>query len=201
MDDITVTNNNGTYVNSPTTGVGGAIDGDGNTAVQFDGVNDYATANRQISGNLSIEFWFKSTQNYSNDMGWPHCTQWWQGAGLVDADAPGVANDFGIALCAGKVVAGTGNPDLSVASAATYNDGAWHHVVFTRTQSSGAFVLYVDGSSAGTATGNTNALTASTTVYVGRTGSNYFAGTLDELAVYTTVLPAATVAAHYNSGL
>ena len=39
--------------------------GDSNTAVQFNGTNQYGTATRQISGDFSIEFWFKSTQNYS----------------------------------------------------------------------------------------------------------------------------------------
>jgi hypothetical protein len=204
MDDISPTNNNGTYVNAPTTGVAGAIAGDANTAVQFDGVSDYATAARQISTNFSMEFWFKSTQTYSGpDFGQPHCSQWWQGAGMVDADTGGAANDFGVALCDGKVVAGTGTPELSVASSGTYNNGAWHHVVFTRTQSTGAMILYVDGVSVGTTSGTTAALTSTVNINLGRRadGQQYFAGTLDEVAVYTTVLSPATIAAHYNSGL
>ena len=204
MDDITATNNNGAYVNAPTVGVAGAIAGDANTAVLFDGVNDYATAARQISGNFSIEFWFKSTQDYSGgDFGQPHCSQWWQGAGLVDADTSGAANDFGVSLCSGKVVAGAGTPEVSLASSGTYNNGAWHHVVFTRTQATGVMVLYIDGASVGTVTGTTVALTSTPTLNIGRRadGVQYFAGTLDEVAVYNQVLPAATVAAHYNSGL
>ncbi|MEO5921125.1 MAG: LamG-like jellyroll fold domain-containing protein [Pseudolysinimonas sp.] len=203
MDDITATNNDGTYFNTPTVGVTGAINGDTDKAVQFDGVNDYATAARQISTNFSIEFWVKSTQNFSNDFGSPHCTFWWQGAGLVDADVGGAGNDFGISMCSGKIIAGVGNPDTNVVTAATYNDGAWHHVVFTRTQSTGALVLYVDGASAGSATGNTNALTAAATVNFGRStaGVNYFAGTLDEMSFYNVALSAATVAAHRNAGL
>ena len=203
MDDISPTNNNGTYVNAPTTGVAGAIAGDANTAVQFDGVNDYAQAARQISTNFSIEFWFKSTQSFSGpDFGQPHCSQWWQGAGMVDADTGGAANDFGVSLCDGKVIAGTGTPEVSVASSGTYNNGAWHHVVFTRTQSSGAMILYVDGASVGTTTGTTAALTSTANITFGRMnpGGQPYAGTLDEVAVYTTVLSPATIAAHYNSG-
>lgn len=38
-------------------------------------------------------------------------TQWWQGAGLLDAEVPGVADDFGTSLdAAGQVWAGTGTP-------------------------------------------------------------------------------------------
>jgi hypothetical protein len=195
--------NTGTYLNTPTLGVAGAIAGDVNTAAQFDGVGHYATAARQISTDFSIEFWFKSTQNFSNDLAQPHCTFWWQGAGLVDADTSGSANDFGVSLCSGKVIAGVGNPDVNIVSAATYNDGGWHHVVFTRLQSTGAMALYVDGASAGSATGNVNALTATATLNFGRStsGTNYFAGSLDEIALYTTVLTPATVAAHHNAAL
>ena len=202
MADSTATNNNGTYFNAPTTGVTGAIAGDSNTAVQFNGVNQYATVARQISTNFSIEFWFKSTQTFSGpDFGQPHCSQWWQGAGMVDADTGGAANDFGVTLCDGKVIAGTGTPELSVVSSSTYNSGAWHHVVFTRTQSTGAMILYVDGASVGTTTGTTAALTSTATITLGRMnpGGQPFAGTLDEFAVYTTVLSPATIAAHYNA--
>lgn len=193
---------NGTYVNAPTVGVTGAIASDTNKAVQFDGINDHATVARTVSTDFSIEFWFKSTQNFSDNFGQPACTQWWQGAGIVDADTSGGANDFGISLCSGKVVAGTGDTSgitVSVASPGTYNTGAWHHVVFTRTQSTGLMSLYVDSVLVGTATGTTNALTSTTTMSFGRRadGANYFAGTLDEVAIYTTVLPLATVQAHY----
>ncbi|MEP6478900.1 MAG: LamG-like jellyroll fold domain-containing protein [Rhodoglobus sp.] len=201
MDDIATANNDGAYFNAPTVGVTGALPGDVNNAVQFDGVNDYATAARQISGDFSIEFWFKSTQNFSNDFGQPHCTFWWQGASLVDADSGGPANDFGISLCAGQIIAGVGSPDVNIVTAGTYNNGAWHHVVFTRTQATGALTLYVDGASVGSATGNVNALTSTTTINFGRSTSavNYFAGTLDEIAFYTTALPLVTVQTHYTS--
>jgi len=46
--------NNGTYVNTPAVGVAGAMAGDSNTAVQFNGTNQYGTATRQISGDFSI---------------------------------------------------------------------------------------------------------------------------------------------------
>ena len=76
-------------------------------------------------------------------------------------------------------------------------------MVFTRTQSTGALTLYVDGTQRATGTGTTAPLTAATQLNFGRAlpGSNYFAGSLDEIATYTTALPAATVLNHYQTGL
>ena len=50
--------------------------------------------------------------------------------------------------------------------------------------------LYVDGVLAGSATGSTASLTSPTTIEFGRilTGNKYFAGFLDEVAVYNTPL-------------
>ncbi|GAA4731986.1 hypothetical protein GCM10023350_14200 [Nocardioides endophyticus] len=198
MDEITATNNNGTYFNAPTRGVAGALPGDANTAVQFNGTNQYATAVRQLSGSFSLEIWVKSTQNYANN---PACAQWNQGAGLIDAIVGPNGDDFGISMCSGKILAGVGSPDVTIVSSATYNDGSWHHVVFTRTQTSGAIALYVDGASVGTATGSTSALTSAANLNFGRSNSTqfYFAGTLDEAALYNTVLSPATVTSHYGA--
>ncbi len=203
MDDKGLNDNNGTFFNNPTGGVVGALPNDPDTSVQFDGINDYALAARQIAGDFSIELWVKSSQNFVGEVyGQTPCTQWWHGAGLVDADLAGGAQDFGVSMCAGKIVAGVGIPEISVTSPGTYNDNQWHHVVFTRTQSTGALALYVDGALAGTATGNTGLLNAQANLNFGRLGfaANYFAGTLDEVAVYTSVLSPTTVTNHYELG-
>jgi hypothetical protein len=150
-----------------------------------------------IGDDFSIELWFKSTQAFGTT-----CTLWTQGAGLVDATAAGTVNDFGVSLCQGKVIAGVGNPDKSVLSpAATYKDGLWHYVVVTRTKATGVVLLYVDGAQVGTVTGNLLSLTAAANINLGRiqTGTNYFAGTLDEVSVYSAVLDSATVLAHFNA--
>jgi hypothetical protein len=62
--------------------------------------------------------------------------------------------------------------------------------------------LYVDGVSAGSGTGSTVSLTSPANINLGRiqTGTNYFAGTLDEVAVYSAALSGATVTSHYAGG-
>ncbi|MCU1501206.1 MAG: Laminin sub domain 2, partial [Ilumatobacteraceae bacterium] len=191
--------NVGDYRNGPTLGTPGAIVGDASTAVQFSGVSDYATVARQISADFSIELWFKSTTG-----GIGTGAQWWQGAGLVDAQVSGPPlRGFGVSLRAdGKVVAGVGKTDVSIISGSGYNDGGWHHVVFTREMASGALVLYVDGVAVGAATGSTAALTDPPAINFGRLqiGTNSFTGSLDDVAVYTTVLTPATVIAHHDLG-
>lgn len=189
--------NTGTYNGGPTLGVTGAIAGEASTAVTFNGVNQWVSVSRTIQDDFSIEFWFKSTQGIGTG------SQWWSGAGLVDAEVGGGGNDFGVSLRSdGKILAGDGAPDTSVVTTGSYNNGAWHHVVFTRTRASGVLSLYVDGAAAGTATGNTVSLTGPASINFGRiqSATNYLAGSLDEVALYTTPLSAATVLSHYNAG-
>ncbi|TFD48315.1 LamG domain-containing protein [Cryobacterium frigoriphilum] len=193
--------NHGTYTNDVALGVAGAIANDSNTAAQFDGVNDYVSIARQVSAAFSIEFWFRSTQNQGSTA--TCASGWWQGAGLVDAFVSTTSTqDFGVSLCAnGQVLAGTGT--TTIRSAAGLNDGTWHHVVFTRAASgAGTRTLYVDGVQAASGAGTTAALTAAASVTFGRlqTGANYFAGTLDEVAISASVLGAADVSTHYSLG-
>jgi hypothetical protein len=197
IDDTTAANNNGVWFNSPTRRAAGAIVGDASTAVTFDGVNDYGTITRQISSDFSIELWMKASQGIGTG------TSWYNGAGLVDGEVSGVANDFGLALLAdGRVAAGTGNPDATALSAAGNANGAWHHIVMTRTQSTGLIELYVDGVRSTATSSNRAALTSPTSLSIGRlqTGIQYFTGSLDEIALYPSVLTSAQVSLHNLSG-
>lgn len=195
--------NDGQYLYGVTLGTTrGALTSDTDNAATFDGVDDYVVVDREIQDDFSIEFWFKSTQG----IGASSVTQWYNTAGLVDGDVTGTANDFGVGLRSdGHILAGIGNPDATIVSTSStaYNDGNWHHVVFTRTRTPSALALYVDGVANGTTTGSTASLTASTVLNFGRhaVGNNYFAGSLDEVAVYSHVLSAATVLKHHQAGL
>ncbi|WP_191330303.1 PKD domain-containing protein [Frigoribacterium sp. ACAM 257] len=95
----------------------------------------------------------------------------------------------------------TGRMNLATSSA-SYNDGRWHHVVAT--QGAQGMVLYVDGAAVGTNS------SASSDGFRGfwriggdsswNSGSGYFAGSLDEAAVYSRPLDATTVAQHWALG-
>ncbi len=191
----------GLYVNGPTLGVAGAIASDPDTAAQFDGVNDYGTTPPTIFDNVSIEFWFKSVQGIGTT------ALWNDGAGMVTTDI-NPAKDFGVSLRSdGRVVAGVGtngSADSVVSANGGYNDGNWHYVVFTRVKSGGAIQLYVDAvlvASASSTSGNPgNGAIPFAFGRIQNPAGHYFAGTLDEVAVYSEVLSPATVSAHYLAG-
>jgi len=183
----------GSYLNHPHLGASGPGPA---TSVTFDGTDQYALVPRDIRDDFSLEVWFSS---HGGGVGTGN-TQWWQGAGLLDGEVPNVVDDFGTSLDAtGQVWAGTGNPDTSIHSAPGFNDGAWHHVVFTRTQATGALTLYLDGVSVASAHGGTQHLLAPPGLRLGalQSGAAFYAGTLADAAVYDTALPASTVAAHF----
>jgi prepilin-type N-terminal cleavage/methylation domain-containing protein len=152
---------------------------------------------RTISGDFSIEFWFK-TSLPQGLLG-----QWYLGSALVDAEVAGFTNDFGVSFGAGQVMAGIGAPDTTITSTgpALY-DGQWHYVAFTRRRTSGQLRLYVDNQSAVNGSAQTGLLTASSTMSLGRTAgypSNFFTGSIDEVAIYDSVLQPSDVSAHYNA--
>jgi hypothetical protein len=191
--------NDGSYFNAVQLNVAGAIAGSLDAAAKFDGVDSYTRVTRQVSSDFTIEFWFKSTQGRNTN------GQWWGNAGLVDAEVDGQANDFGVSLRSdGRIVAGVGGgSDTSITSTSGgFNNGAWHHVVFRRTRSSGALSLYVDGSLQASGTGSTATLSASTYFRFGsiQTGTYLLDGSLDEVAIYDSVISTSTIADHFESG-
>jgi hypothetical protein len=188
--------NNGTCTGGPTAGRTGLITADPDTAFRFDGVDDTCTVARSIGGSFSIELWFAAA-----GPGAGTSTTWYMGAGMVGADVLGLPSDFGVTfLQTGQVCAGTGLL-LSLCTTPTYLSGT-HHVVFTRDATTGALVLYVDGVSQATGSGGLNLLNGSPNIRLGALKANgpFFNGTLDEVALYTAALPAATVREHYQSG-
>jgi PKD repeat protein len=95
----------------------------------------------------------------------------------------------------------------AVSTTASYNDGQWHHMVATL--SSDGMRLYVDGQLRAS-----NASVTTAQQYTGywriggdnlsgwpsRPSSDYFAGAIDEVAVYPYALNASHVATHYGVG-
>ncbi len=149
-------------------------------ALSFDGVNDYVEFPRLVSGDFTLECWFRSTQMAGEE--W----QWYFGMGLVDGEVAGVTNDFGLALGAGKVLFGTGGTSDTTIHSGVVADGQWHHVAATREQASGAMKLYVDGQLVASGTGGTAPLTAPLNMRVGSlaTGTNFFQGELDDVRIW-----------------
>ena len=78
---------------------------------------------------------------------------------------------------------------------------AWTHLVMTRSGSQ--LTLYVNGLSVATMTVTGVINTSSGLFAIGRTGSSssdYFAGSIDEVAFYPSALSSSRVFAHYTAG-
>jgi hypothetical protein len=87
----------------------------------------------------------------------------------VSGKKVGVTEDFGPRLNAsGKLLAGTGNPDRTIAStASTSKNGFVHVAVFKRTKSTGLLELFADGIALVTTTGGVQSLAAPASLILG----------------------------------
>jgi hypothetical protein len=75
-------------------------------------------------------------------------------------------------------------------SGSGYNNGKPHILTFTRTESTGQVLLYMDGSLAGSTTGGTNSMTAPNQLVLGsqQTLNNYLTGDIAEVQIFNTAL-------------
>ena len=158
----------------------------GHAVVRFNNASSTALFfNRPVQDDFTIICVFQSTQGLNSG------NLFWQGAGLVNGEVGGSTTDFGTCLFAnGSICAGTGNPDVAANSAAGYNDGKPHVMVFERTQSTGLVSLYVDSTLAGTTTGSTASLTAPAQLALGAQSTSlyYLSGDIAEVQLFTSVL-------------
>jgi PKD repeat protein len=185
----------------PTLGVPGAIAGDPNTAVRFDGANDAAAAPVDLSGKTAatIEFWMKWNSWANDDALAFELTDNFNsvpGGFLIDPNSS--YGSFAVAIGFGA--------SRNVALFPRPTAGEWHHYAFamdTTAPASEAILPYVDGK----AVAYTKAVNGSGAPpfanaalnFMSRAGSSLFgAGDLDEVAVYDRALSGATVANHYQ---
>jgi hypothetical protein len=70
---------------------------------------------------------------------------WFVGSNLLDADQPGVVEDFGLTLLGNRLAFGVGKPDVTVRGGPPLDDDVWHHLVATRDDATGEVALFVDG--------------------------------------------------------
>jgi len=178
---------NATTDNASPTLTTGALNG--LNVVTFSGSQDLkvAAADSPISGKqqFTIAVVFKPRAVGAGTDG-----QWYQNSGLVDAEQPGVTQDWGLAWNGNsKVGAGIGNGDHTLYSAAQpLNTG--HVAIYSWDGTNGGAVrLSVDGTTSTTATGST-ATRNSYQILFGRENgtNNYFSGDIAEILIYTRTL-------------
>ncbi|WP_353648549.1 PKD domain-containing protein [Nakamurella sp. A5-74] len=168
-----------------------------NTAVATDGTNGVVASSKAFSNptTYSEELWFNTTTTNGGKL-----------IGFGDQQSAS-SNNYDRHVWMqndGTLVFGTYTGDLNtITSPASYNDGTWHHMVAT--QGGDGMKLYVDGALVGTHP-QTGAQSYTGYWRIGGDpvwfGSNswYFAGDIDEVAVYPSVLSASAVAQHHSLG-
>ncbi|MFK4145186.1 DNRLRE domain-containing protein [Streptomyces sp. NPDC004065] len=168
------------------------------TAIGFNGSNQlvYSDKRTTVPSRYSVETWFRTTTTRGGKLiGFGNNTT--RASGNYDKHVY-MRND-------GRLVFGvwTGTA-RTITSPGSYNDGSWHHVVAT--QGPSGMVLYVDGAQAGTLAETSNQAYQgywhvggdNLNGWPNRPTSDYFAGQVDETAVYPSVLSAAQVQSHYT---
>lgn len=190
--------NDGTYAASPTGGVTGALIGDSDTAVTFNGTTQWvdvpADSSIDATTAFSIEFWMKAVHPVTdNDYLVQHRS------GMAGWEIYVDPNGFLYPFLGDGTDYATGEVLVDVC------DGEWHHVVFTRDGNTAW--LYIDAGQFDPAMANIAAVgsVSAPSADLGiaaRSSLDYpFAGTMDEVAYYTRALTATEVRDHYLAGV
>ncbi len=195
--DSSILNKTGTYRGGHTKGVSGALADVEDTAVAVNGSNGFISSDSPTSDpqRFSTEAWFRTTSTSGGKI---------IGFGNSNTALSSSYDRHTYMRNDGRLVFGTwtGQEQTAVSDTA-YNDGGWHHVVSTLGDD--GMSLYVDGELVAT---NPNTVAQAYSGYWrvggdrvwGGASSNYLAGDLDEVAVYSRPLTAEQVAEHYSIG-
>ncbi|HEX8075089.1 MAG TPA: LamG-like jellyroll fold domain-containing protein [Thermoleophilaceae bacterium] len=181
--------NAGSYQGGYTLGRIGAIAGESDTAVAFNGstgnVSVPHTASLDVGDTFTVEAWVKR-----NTFGAPD----YQAVASQGANAWLLAFNSSNRLVLRQAKVG----DL-VSSTTTVTDTSWHHVAVTK--SGGTVRLYIDGDDVTGAVTNRTMANNTLPLSIGQSsGTSYWNGTLDEVALYRTALSAGQLQAHHDAG-
>lgn len=198
--DSSAGNTSGVQFNAPALRQSpGAVTG-ASTAMGFNGTSQLLHGDRRqsVGSAFTVETWFKTNTTRGGKLiGFGNNTT--RNSSLYDRHL--------YMTNTGRLVFGVNdgsNRTVSTGLFETYNDNKWHHVVGT--QGPGGITLYVDGQNKGTLNARSSG-TYGGYWHVGgdnlagwptRPTSNYFAGQLDESAVYPTALTQAQVKSHFD---
>jgi Concanavalin A-like lectin/glucanases superfamily len=182
----------------------GGVPGDTDTGVTFNGTDGRVLSwtAQNPTASYSLDLWFRTTTTSGGKLiGF--------GTGISSNNATGISGTYDRHIYmtnSGRLVIGNRADTIRTAtSPASYNNGAWHHVIGT----SGAtgLHLYVDGvevasnaaaTSAGAYTGYWRIGYDNINGWPSQPSSRAFAGSIDDVAIYNYQLTPAQVAAHMS---
>ncbi|MCX4697558.1 LamG-like jellyroll fold domain-containing protein [Streptomyces sp. NBC_01373] len=197
----------GAYVSTPSYRQTPAAVPGSSTALGLNGTSEYVYSEKRHArpDTYTVETWFRTTTTSGGRIiGFGDNFGTGQGYFSRNSDRLVYMTNAGqLGFGTGSVRAGN---QATLLSTRSYNDGAWHHVAAT--QGANGMALYVDGAQVGSNTVTTALNTTgfwrvggdTLTGWPSNPTSAFFAGTVDETAVYPSALGAAQVAAHHALG-
>src|SRR6185436_507042 len=195
--DATAAHRDGSYVNGAVLAQPGAILGNGDTSVRLDGTNDFVqlpSGFNDMSNGITLEAWVNPTAagNFARIFNLGNG----QGNDLIIVSRYSTTPDTLYVQTYNGTTAGTG---LTFGGILDMN--RWTHVVVTITQS-GAVTVYKNGRLAGGGQSAALRNVNRTSNFIGKSdypADGFFAGSVDEAAIYDKVLSGDRVAAHFYS--
>jgi len=195
LDGLSQSSRNGTYTGGVTLGQAGGVTGD--TCASFDGTDDHGVIpsfSDSFGSGMTVEFW-----------AYPTSTAAWQrfidfGNGPASENIliarSGTSSDLQFEVYNGTATGG------SARAAGAIINNAWHHYVCVL-NSDGTVAMYRDGTALAVVGKTVMPNVVSRTVnYIGRSnwsGDSYYAGHMDEFAIYDRPLTQAEIQAHYSA--
>lgn len=151
-------------------------------ALNFDGTDDVIAINNVTTSTFTLEALIKPLSNS------PTGDVAYEGAGILDSDVGGPANDFIFSILNNKLSFWDGEQEVNINGNIDLFDGNWHHVAVVREANVG-ISLYVDGvldnqiSSFGS-----NVLNENPNIYIGSafTDSRYMNVDFAEVRIWNT---------------
>lgn len=140
-----------------------------------------------------------STENYTWS-GWFNTSNIEQPQGIIDYQCLDDNSGIAIMLESQKLKLYNGNVDGFTAESSVLNQDTWYHFAITKNAS--VFIIYIDGQEDGIGY-DAGFTQTSQNVSIGRTvecnGTNYFNGTIDEVAVWNKYFSASEILEMYNN--
>lgn len=146
-----------------------------------------------IAGNDFTVFFVAQTSQLG-----ANTTTFYSNPGVVNCEMPGSVNDWGTAIGSdGGLLGGTGNPDgVTDSGANTFSTGIPVLATFRRTQSTGTYIIRIDGTQKSSNSGQSTAtLNSPTGVGIGEvynTSGEFYNGYLGAVLLYDAALADAT---------